>query len=236
MKTEMEIVVSDSVGKVPALLERPENARWLLVLAHGAGAGMHHSFMEALATELANAGIATLRYNFPYIQRRGRPDPPAVLTATVRAAIAAAAHAAPDLPLLAGGKSLGGRMTSHVLADRKHFDSVPAIAHVVGLVFFGFPLHAPGRPDTKRAAHLNEIRVPMLFLQGTRDSLADLSLLRPLCAQLGSLATLHIIDTADHSFHVLKSSGKTDAAVLQELAQTTATWADSVSGTRHKKE
>jgi predicted alpha/beta-hydrolase family hydrolase len=171
--------------------------------------------------------VATLRYQFPYVeQRRNRPDSPAVLTATVRAAIDTAANAAPDLPLLAGGKSLGGRMTSHVFAE---LDSASdAVRRVRGLVFFGFPLHAPGRPDDKRAAHLEKVNVPMLFLQGTRDTLADLSLLRPLCSKLGSRATLHIVDTADHSFHVLKRSGGTDADALRDLARTTAAWTDSL--------
>jgi predicted alpha/beta-hydrolase family hydrolase len=171
--------------------------------------------------------------------RGARPDPQSVLTATVRAAIAAAAEAAPDLPLLAGGKSLGGRMTSHVFAESevslvaaRSSKAVPgapdAEARVRGLVFFGFPLHAPGRPGAKRAEHLQRVSVPMLFLQGTRDTLADLSLMQPLCASLGARARLHVMDGADHGFHVLKRSGKTDAEVVHELAATTASWADSL--------
>jgi len=206
--------------EVSALLLKPARARRLLVLAHGAGAGMHHPFMEKLAEDLASVGVATLRYQFPYMEEhRGAPDKPAVLTATVAAAVRAASKAAPDLPLFAGGKSMGGRMTSQAAAQG-------LLESVRGLVFFGFPLHPPNRPGITRAEHLANVAAPMLFLQGTRDTFADLKLLRPVCAQLGSRATLHIIDTADHSFHVLKSSGRTDAEVLHELAETTASWAD----------
>lgn len=212
-----------SNGEVSALLVRPATARWLLVLGHGAGAGMNHTFMEKLAAELANAGIATLRYQFPYMEGRRRvPDKPAVLLSTVAAAMRLAQETAPELPLLAGGKSMGGRMTSQAAAENL-LDSVK------GLVFFGFPLHPPNRPGTKRADHLAKVSVPMLFLQGTRDTLADLTLLRPVCAKLGSSATLHIIPEADHSFHVLKRSGKTDAEVITELAQTTAAWATKLN-------
>jgi predicted alpha/beta-hydrolase family hydrolase len=219
--------VSESVGDVDALLQRPRDARWLLVLAHGAGAGMRHAFMEALSRELTDVGVATLRYQFPYMQQgRPSPNPPAVLIATVRAALAAAADAAPDLRLLAGGKSLGGRMTSLAVVDPPD-DASEVVARVRGLVFFGFPLHAPGKPSATRAKHLEQVALPMLFLQGTRDTLADLSLLRPMCAKLGPRANLHIVETADHSFHVLKRSGATDADVLRELARTTAAWADS---------
>jgi uncharacterized protein len=223
---ELTFRMSESVGDVNALLLRPSDARWLLVLGHGAGAGMHHPFMESVARELAACQVATFRYQFPYMQhQRGRPDPPAVLIATVRAAIAAAAEAASDLPLLAGGKSLGGRMTSVVLSE----DTSPATTPVRGLIFFGFPLHQPGRPGTQRAEHLERVKIPMLFLQGTRDTLADLALVRPLCAKLAPRATLHVVDTADHSFHVLKRSGTTDADVLRELARTVASWADSLA-------
>lgn len=192
---------------------------------------MRHAFMEDLARELADVGVATLRYQFPYMeQQRRSPNPPGVLVATVRAAIAAAANAAPDLPLLAGGKSLGGRMTSHALADRSSAGSADSVARVRGLVFFGFPLHQPGKPSATRAAHLGQVDLPMLFFQGTRDTLADLSFMRPLCATLGARATLHVVDTADHSFHVLKRSGTTAAEVLRDLARTTASWADSLPG------
>ena len=180
---------------------------------------MRHPFMESLSGELAELQIATFRYQFPYMEKRsGRPDSPAILTATVAAALGAASEAAPGLPLLAGGKSMGGRMTSRAAAQI-------LLATVRGLVFFGFPLHPPGSPSTKRADHLTKVPMSMLFLQGTRDTLADLKLLRPVVKKLGELATLHIIESADHGFHVLKRSGKTDASVLAELAQTTADWA-----------
>jgi predicted alpha/beta-hydrolase family hydrolase len=209
-------------GEVSALLSRPAKARRLLVLAHGAGAGMSHPFMEMLAGELAGVGIATLRYQFPYMEERRRvPDAPGVLTATVAAAVRAAAEAAPGLPLLAGGKSMGGRMTSQAAAQHP-------LDGVRGLVFFGFPLHPPKQPGTKRADHLAKVTVPMLFLQGTRDTFADLKLLRPVCAKLGSRATLHVVETADHSFHVLKSSGRSDAEVLRELAETAVSWAEGI--------
>jgi predicted alpha/beta-hydrolase family hydrolase len=163
-----------------------------------------------------------LRFNFPYMeQRRKVPDRAPVPTEAVLAAVRAAAEAAPELPLFAGGKSYGGRMTSLAAAD----NSLP---NVRGLVFFGFPLHPPDQPSTKRAEHLARVKLPMLFLQGTRDKLADLSLLRPICAKLGSRATLHIIETADHSFHVLKSSGKTDAEVLRALARTVSEWTETI--------
>ena len=212
-------------GEVPGILVQPASARFVLVLAHGAGAGMTHPFMGRLAEELANVGIATFRYQFPYMQQRRRvPDSPETLAATVAAAVRAASEAAPALPLLAGGKSMGGRMSSQAAAQG-------LLGGVRGLVFFGFPLHPPKRPSTKRADHLAKVEVPMLFLQGTRDDLADLTLLRPITDKLGSRATLHILDGADHSFHVLKKSGKTDAGVLQELAQSTAKWADKLAPT-----
>src|SRR6266436_5344507 len=213
-------------GEVSALLFRPAKARRLLVLAHGAGAGMSHPFMEKLAGELASVGLATLRYQFPYMEARRRaPDVPAVLTATVVAAVRAAAEAAPGLLLLAGGKSMGGRMTSQAAAQG-------SLDGVRGLVFFGFPLHPPKQSGTKRADHLTKVTVPMLFLQGTRDTFADLQLLGPVCAKLGSRATLHVIETADHSFHVLKKSGRSDAEVLRELAETTVSWAEGIEGIR----
>jgi len=217
-------------GDVEGLLLRPPDARWLLALAHGAGAGMHHPFMDTLARELGAYRIATFRYQFPYMQKqRKTPDSPALLTATVRAAVAAAAEAAPDLPLLAGGKSLGGRMTSLALSGEPSPGEVDAIQRVRGLVFFGFPLHPPGRPSIDRAGHLERVIVPMLFLQGTRDTFADLALLRPLCTKLAPRTTLQIVETADHSFHVLKRSGTTDAEVLQELARTVGAWAESLT-------
>lgn len=203
--------------------DKPAGAKAILVLGHGAGAGMRHAWMEAVAQELAAVGVATLRYQFPYMERvpRGKPDRPAVATATVRAAVRAAADAAPGLPLFAGGKSFGGRMTSTAAAE----EGLPGVR---GIVFFGFPLHPPNQPGTRRAEHLSGVTVPMLFLQGTRDALADLKLVRPICDGLGERATLHVIDTADHSFHVLKKAGKTDAEVLRELAGTTAAWMEKI--------
>ncbi len=213
-------------GEVSALLWRPAKARRLLVLAHGAGAGMSHAFMEELAGELAGVDVATLRYQFPYMEEHRRfPDAPAVLMATVVAAVRAAAEAAPGLPLFAGGKSMGGRMTSQAAAQHP-------LDGVRGLVFFGFPLHPPKRPGTKRADHLAKLTMPMLFLQGTRDELADLKLLRPICAKLGPRATLQIIEKADHSFHVPKSSGRGDEEVLRELAETVAPWAEGIEEKR----
>jgi predicted alpha/beta-hydrolase family hydrolase len=218
---EVKFQVENS-GEVSALLLRPQGSRWLMLLAHGAGAGMRHPFMENLAGQLAAVKIATVRYQFPYIeQRRGRPDSPAVLTATVSAALRKATEIAPGLPILAGGKSMGGRMTSQAASQN-------LLPDVRGLVFFGFPLHPPNNPGTKRADHLAKVPMPMLFLQGTRDSLADLKLLEPIVKKLGGLAKLHIIESADHGFHVLKRSGKTDDSVLTELAQTTAAWVEKI--------
>jgi uncharacterized protein len=212
------------VGRVSALLERPPAARLLYVLAHGAGAGMRHPFLTSVARALAERGIATFRYQFPYMEARTRrPDPPGVLEAAVRAAVAAAASAAPGLPLVAGGKSLGGRMTSNAQAKQP-------LAGVRGLVFLGFPLHPPKRPGDARAEHLSAVTVPMLFLQGTRDDLADLQLLEPVCRRLGERATLHVVEGADHSFKVLKRSGRSDADVLQELADTLAAWSSHLVG------
>jgi uncharacterized protein len=208
--------------EVSAVLLRPEKAQQLLVLAHGAGAGMRHPFMESLALALAEKGIATFRYQFPYMEERRKiPDSPAVLTATVASAVQAASAAAPDLPIFAGGKSMGGRMSSQAAA----LDQLPSVQ---GLVFFGFPLHPPNNPGIKRAEHLAKVPMPMLFLQGTRDAFADLKLLRPICAKLKPRATLYLVETADHSFHVLKKSGKTDAEVLQELAVATSSWANKL--------
>ena len=209
----------DGTRNVSAVMVRPEKAKWMMVLGHGAGAGMHHPFMRALATELARVDVATLRYQFPYMEeKRKAPDKPKVLMATVLAATNAAAKVAPDLPLLAGGKSMGGRMSSQAAAEGM-------LPDVRGLVFFGFPLHPPKQPGTKRAEHLEKVHMPMLFLQGTRDDLADLKLLKPICKKLGKRATLHVIETVDHSFHVLKKSGRTDEDVLRELAATAAEWA-----------
>jgi len=229
---ELQFSVLDK-DEVSALLLLPPKALCLLVMAHGAGAGMNHSFMSAMANELAAVGVGTLRYQFPYMeQRRGVPDPQPVLLATVAAAVKLAAKLAPKLPLFAGGKSMGGRMTSQAAAEQT---SSCAWEGVSGLVFFGFPLHPPKRPGIKRAEHLKQVKQPMLFLQGTRDELADLTLLRPICDGLGSQATLYIVEGADHSFHALKRSGKTDAEVLAELARTVEAWTADQSGTETAK-
>jgi predicted alpha/beta-hydrolase family hydrolase len=205
-------------NRVSALLLRPEDARLLYVFGHGAGAGMQHRFMDAASVHLAEQGIASLRYQFPYMEAGSRrPDNRGTLLATVRAAVAAAAKAAPDLPLLAGGKSMGGRMTSLAAAEAP-------LPDLRGLVFFGFPLHPAGRPSIERADHLAKVGVPMLFLQGDRDKLAELDLLGPICARLADRATLHVVPGADHSFHMLKRSGRTDDEVLDELARTVAEW------------
>jgi hypothetical protein len=183
---------------------------------------MHHAFMAAVAGDLESVGIATLRFQFPYTEKQAkRPDPPALCHATVRAAAAAAQRQAPSIPLLAGGKSFGGRMTSQAQAK------VP-LPHVHGLVFFGFPLHPAKQPSIDRAAHLVDVKIPMLFLQGTRDALAELPLIEPLAEQLGERATLALIKDADHSFHVPARSGRTDAQVRHEMAETFAAWAGSV--------
>lgn len=208
--------------EVGAILLRPAAARWLLLLAHGAGAGMRHPFLASLADRLAAREIATFRYQFPYMETgTSRPDPPPKLAATVRSAVNAAGEAAPDLPRIAGGKSLGGRMTSTAAAQAP-------LEGVRGLVFFGFPLHPAGKPGTGRADHLQDVDAPMLFLQGTRDALADLTLLRPVLDRLGSRATLRVVEGADHSFHVLRSSGRRDDQVLEELADSVSAWASGL--------
>jgi predicted alpha/beta-hydrolase family hydrolase len=216
--THLTIHVSDTIGDVSGILQRPPDAWVIYVLAHGAGAGMRHGFMEAVAAALAERGIATLRYQFPYSESGARrPDPPGIAEATVRAAVTSAHQLAPDLPLLAGGKSFGGRMTSNAMANRQ-------LEHVRGLVFLGFPLHPPKRPGVTRAEHLDRVDAPMLFLQGTRDDLADLALITSMCARLGPKATLHVVDGANHSFSVLKRSGREPADVMKELARSIAEW------------
>ena len=219
----------DGSGSFEAILCRPRDAHTLLVLAHGAGAGMRHVFLESLAGALAGERIATLRYEFPYMARgRRRPDPPQVATAAVRDAVAAAGELAAasgiDRPVFASGKSFGGRMTSTAEADEA--------LGVGGLVFFGFPLHPAGRPSVDRAEHLARIERPMLFLQGDRDRLADLRRLRPVLRDLGERAELRVVEGADHGFHVLKRSGRTDEEVIAELAHRTARWIEAVSRAR----
>src|SRR5512145_2156755 len=194
--------------------------RCVYVFAHGAGAGMNHPFMTRASEALSARGIATHRFDFPYMKAgRTRPDSPGVAQAAVRAAVAEAARVSPGLPLFAGGKSFGGRMTSQAQAK----DPLPGVR---GLVFFGFPLHPPGRPNVDRAEHLSQIEIPMLFLQGTRDEFASLDLLQGVVKRLGSRATLHLIKEGDHSFKVPKRTGKTERDVLEELATTIQHWVD----------
>jgi predicted alpha/beta-hydrolase family hydrolase len=215
------IAVNDAT-RVSALLQRPAHARWCFVLAHGAGAGMNHPFMAEVAEELAALGVATLRYQFPFAEKKGRrPDPPQLAQATVRAAVGTAHSVAPDLPLIAGGKSFGGRMTSQAQAAEP-------LPKVRGLAFLGFPLHPPGEPSVARAEHLDQVHIPMLFLQGTRDAFAELALIEPLVKRLGSRATLTLLEDADHSFHVPARTGRSDSQVRATLLTALSTWADAV--------
>jgi len=208
----------DETQRVSGLLSVPAGARACYVLAHGAGAGMTHPFMAQVSAGLAERAIASLRYQFPYMECRAkRPDPPALAHATVRAAVAEAARRLPDFALVAGGKSFGGRMTSQA-------QSAAALPRVRGLAFLGFPLHPAGKPSDERARHLFDVRVPMLFLQGSRDALADLALLRPVIDKLGDRASLRVFDDADHSFHVPARSGRRDADVRRELLDALAAW------------
>lgn len=218
MGKEIQFVAGAKGGIVSGLLLKPANARALLVFAHGAGAGMRHRFMEDASVQLAERSIATFRYQFPYMEKRiKRPDPESMLTDTVRAAVITAKKQAGDLPLFAGGKSMGGRMTSLAVAQEP-------LAEVRGLVYFGFPLHAMGKPSADRGGHLADIPIPMLFLQGSRDGLADLKLLKPLCKQLGKNAELFVIEGGDHSFHMLKSAKRSDEQVLSDAAEKAAQW------------
>jgi uncharacterized protein len=203
---------------VSALFDRPEPSRACYVLAHGAGAGMNHPFMVSVSTGLADRGIATLRYQFPFMQRGSkRTDPPRIAHATVRAAVAMAASLMPDSSLFAGGKSFGGRMTSQAQAES-------ALPQVRGLIFLGFPLHPAKKPSPERAEHLAQISCPMLFLQGTRDELADVALMRTVTEQLGALAALQLFDDADHSFQVRARSGRTDREVLDSMLDAIVAW------------
>jgi hypothetical protein len=208
----------DDAESVSGLLLAPADAQACYVLAHGAGAGMTHAFMSAVAEGLATRGIATLRYQFPYMQRGSRrPDPPRIAHAAVRAAVAEARRRLPGLPLFAGGKSFGGRMTSQAQA-------AAPLAGVRGLAFLGFPLHAPGKPSASRAEHLFQVQVPMLFLQGTRDDFAQLDLLTGVCERLGPRATLHLVEEGDHSFKVPKRTGRSAEQVMAELAEQILEW------------
>jgi len=221
--SERRLQVSKSV-EVSALLVSPARPDALYVLAHGAGAGMRHAFMETMAARLAARGVATLRYQFPYVENGSRRiDPEPLLLDTVRAAVAMGREAAGGVTLIAGGKSMGGRMSSRAAA-------ASPLEDVAGLAFLGFPLHPAGQPGISRAEHLAKVSVPLLFLQGTRDTLAELDLLRPVVDKLGSRATLHVVAGADHMFHVLKKSGRTDEQVLDELADTVGAWSGKLGG------
>ena len=216
----------DETRRVSALLQLPPVAKACFVLAHGAGAGMEHPSMTAVAAELADRSIATLRFQFPYMEARSRrPDPPPLCHATVRAAVAEAARRAPKLALIAGGRSFGGRMTSQAQA-------IEPLAGVKGLAFLGFPLHPAGKPSAERAEHLREVKIPMLFLQGTRDELAKLELLQPLIERLGTRATLKLLQDADHSFHVPARTGRKDPQVRAEMLDALAMWIEQAIHTQ----
>jgi predicted alpha/beta-hydrolase family hydrolase len=222
----LRFTASKKLGEVSAMLLHPAGARGLLVLAHGAGAGMEHPVMEAIAQQLAAQRIATFRYQFPSMEkasdgRSRRPDSKPNAIATVRSAVIEAGRACGDLPMIAGGKSFGGRMTSLAAAEAP-------LPSVRGLVFFGFPLHPAGKPGTERADHLARVQLPMLFLQGTRDRLANLERLRPICEKLPNRARLYTVEGADHSFHMLKRSGRSDSEVLEEIARETGNWLEKL--------
>ncbi|HVK41176.1 MAG TPA: alpha/beta family hydrolase [Phenylobacterium sp.] len=224
MSPEPIAIAVNADQSVSGLWRKPEQADACLVLAHGAGAGMAHRSMTAIAEGLAERRIATLRYNFPYMERGSRrTDAPALAHATVRAAVAEAARLAPDLPLFAGGRSFGGRMTSQAQA-------ASALSKVLGLVFFAFPLHPPAKPGVERAEHLAEVRIPLLFLQGSRDEFARLDLLEMTIDSLGDLATLKLLDGADHAFHVPAKSGRRDADVLTEALGAVREWTSNQAG------
>ncbi len=222
--TNFRFLASKSAGEVSAILTIPKNAPASggLVFAHGAGGGMMSSFMEKMSVELANNGIAVFRFNFPYMEKKKRtPDPKGIAVATIRSAVEEAGKRLPGIQLFAGGKSFGGRMTSTAESENH-------LVGVKGIVFFGFPLHAPGKPSDERAGHLYNVKIPMLFLQGTRDSLADLELLRPVCKTLGKSAELYIINGADHSFHVPKALGIKDDDVIAGLAKKVKEWSNDL--------
>jgi len=225
MKTDRPEELRIEVGSttaVSALLTRPARPRACFVFAHGAGAGMTHAFMAQAAEGFCARDIATLRYQFPYMEKGSkRPDPPAIAQAAVRAAVAEAARQYPGMPLIAGGKSFGARMTSQAQAKTP-------LSGVRGLAFLGFPLHPAGKPSRERAAHLADVRIPMLFIQGTRDKLAELDLLEPVVANLGERAKLHLVDAADHSFHVPARSGRNDHAAMEEVLDAVAAWLDTI--------
>ncbi|MFN2502289.1 MAG: alpha/beta family hydrolase [Pyrinomonadaceae bacterium] len=218
---ELKFIATPDKGEVSALLLRPADATHLLVLGHGASSNMRTPLLEKIAAALAAERIATFRYNFPYSEKGGGRNSNLTCIATVRSAVSAAAEAGPELPLLAGGHSFGGRMTSHAASEG-------SIAGVKGIVLFSFPLHPAGQRGTSRADHLQNVDVPMIFLSGTRDDLAHLDLLKPIVAGLGPKATLHLVDMADHSFKVLKRSRNTDEEVFAEMARVVSNWSRSL--------
>jgi predicted alpha/beta-hydrolase family hydrolase len=222
-KTEELKLDIERIGTVSAILTQPDNARACYILAHGAGAGMRHASMDKIAQRLSERGIATFRFNFPYMEKKqGRPDQPAVAHATIRAAVEEAARLCPGLKLVAGGKSFGGRMTSQA-------QSKAPLPDVKGLAFLGFPLHADKKPSSERAEHLARVEIPMLFLQGTRDGLADLNYLKPVIEGLGPMATLHEVAGGDHSFAVLKKSGRSNDEALAEVLDALTAWIDQLA-------
>jgi predicted alpha/beta-hydrolase family hydrolase len=218
---ETGFLATPEKGRVSALLMRPEGTRVLLVMGHGASTNMRHATLQVIAERLAEEGVATLRYNFPYSENGKGRDSKEVCVATVRAAVEKARELAPELPLLAGGHSFGGRMTSTAAAEAE-------LTGVKGLVFFSFPLHLAGKPAIERAAHLQSVSAPMLFLSGTRDELASLDLLQPVCEGLGARATLHLLETADHGYRVLKRSRKSEEPVFDEIARAVREWASKL--------
>lgn len=231
MSTEKEGRSVPGTDLEGGILIRPPDATALLVLAHGAGAGMRHSFMEGVAQAFARRRVATWRYDFPYMaQGRRRPDRPDVLVPAVREAVARGAEMAPGLPVFAGGKSMGGRMTSTAASQGPLLPGKGGSDGVRGLVFLGFPLHPAKKPGVKRADHLASVSLPMLFLQGDRDALAELELLGPVLEGVGERATLHVVEGADHGFHVLKRSGRTDQEALEELAGEAVRWMEARRG------
>ncbi len=219
-QTDIHFTVDEAIGAVTATLTLPPGAQWLFVFAHGAGAGMHHPFLRSMSEILCNHSIATFRYQFPYMEQGKRPpDRAEILQKTVRRAVETAREHAPDLSIVAGGKSMGGRMTSQAYAHA----SIPGVR---GLIFVGFPLHPAKKPSLKRGKHLHNLSIPMIFIQGTRDTLADMNLITSTCNSLGPHAHLHVVDGADHAFHVLKRSGRTNREVQSEIGHAISKWID----------
>ena len=221
IERQLRFVATPEKGEVSALLIRPDDATHLLVLGHGASSNMRTPMMGSIAEALANENIATFRYNFPYSENKRGRDSKDVCTATIRSAVEAARRAAPDLPPLAGGHSFSGRMTTMAASEAP-------LDRVKGIVLFAFPLHPAGAPDTKRAEHLAQVRIPMLFLSGTRDALGELDLLQPTIKKLGKRATLHLVDTADHSFKVLKRTRTSSEDPFVEMARVVRQWCNDL--------